>query len=199
MKIDLHVHTKERSPCASMTEENQIRAAIKAGLDGIAITDHDTLVPREHLRELNEQFAPFKIFTGIEVGADQLHWIVLGIHDPVLESKDWGYPDLLKFVRSQDGFIILAHPFRYKADLGVDLDKYRPDGIEIKSINTPTHRQADIRALGDRLGLMLCSNSDAHNPGGIGPYGNTVPHPVHDDQELVSVLKSMKGNSRQEN
>jgi len=192
MRIDLHVHTAERSPCAVVSEENQIRAAIQAGLDGIAITDHDQLVPRERLVALNKAFAPFKIFTGIEVGADQLHWIVLGIHDRLLERRDWSYPHLLDFVRRRDGFIILAHPFRYASELQVDLDAYPSDGIEVKSINTPASRERDIRAIAGRLGLGLFCNSDAHRPGSIGSYCNLLPRPVCDDQGLIEALSEMK-------
>ena len=192
MKIDLHVHTAERSACATVNEENQIRAAIQKGIDGIAITDHDRLVPRERLLALNKQFAPFKIFTGIEVSSDDLHWVVLGIHDPTLESLTWHYPDLLAFVRSRGGFILLAHPFRYKPILQVDLDAYPPDGIESESINTPANRQSDIRTLAGRLGLMEIHNSDGHHAGGVGRYHNLLPRAAADDRELVAVLLSMK-------
>lgn len=196
MKIDLHVHTIERSPCAAVTEEEQIRGAIRAGLDGIAITDHDRLVPRERLAELNKKFAPFKVFTGIEVVADLLHWVVLGVHDPLLEKPDWNYPDLREFVRSRNGFILLAHPFRYSPYLEVDLDACPPDGIEVESINTPVHRQADIREIAGRLGLVMLHNSDGHRMGGVGSFRNVLPAPARDDQELVSVLMSMKGQPK---
>lgn len=192
MNIDLHVHSIERSPCATVTEIHQIEAAIQAGLDGIAFTDHNALVPRERLQALNERYAPFKIFTGIEINAGKNDWLVLGIHDPALERKDWNYPDLLDFVRGRGGYIILAHPFRFGPDLQVDLDVYPPDGIEVTSSNTPADREVDIRALAARLGLVLFTNSDAHRPGTIGGYRTRLPRPVHDDGELVEVLNEMK-------
>lgn len=192
MKIDLHVHTIERSPCATVSEEYQIKAAMQAGLDAIAITDHNKLVPRERLAELNEQFAPFKIFTGIEIDADSLHWVVLGIHDPLLEQQEWHYPELLEFVRTRGGFIILAHPFRYKPELGVDLDRFPPDGIEVESINTPAHRVKDIRDIAARLGLVEMHNSDGHHSGGVGRYYNQLPRQAKDDRDLVEVLMEMK-------
>jgi histidinol phosphatase-like PHP family hydrolase len=197
MDIDLHVHTSERSGCANVGEEYQIQSAIRAGLGGIAITDHDALVPREHLRALNERYAPFTIFTGIEVSADDLHWGVLGIHDPALESRKWNYPDLLRFVREQGGFIYLAHPFRYRPVLYVDLDTYTPDGIELESLNTPVSRQDDIRAIAARLGLALLRNSDAHHHGAIGSYRNVLPAPVKDDAELIAALNDTLKKSMQ--
>lgn len=193
MNIDLHVHTAERSSCATATEQEQILAAIQAGLDGIAITDHDRLVPYDHLRALNAQFAPFRVFTGIEIQAEAEHWLVLGIHDPALERLDWRYPDLHRFVRQRGGAIILAHPFRYRPEIQADIDHYPPDGIEVKSLNTPSHREADIRALAARLGLTLFCNSDAHRPGTIGQYGTSLPYPAENDDQLLTALHSLKG------
>ena len=191
MKIDLHVHTSDRSPCATVSERNQILAAIQAGLDGIAITEHDQLAPREHLRSLNEQFAPFKIFTGIEVSSEEHHWLVLGIHDRALEGR-WRYSELHGFVRERGGFIILAHPFRYQPEIKVDIENFPPDGIEVRSTNTPTQRAPDIEALAARLGLALFNNSDAHHPGAIGRFSNRLPRRANDDEELVEALRRLK-------
>ena len=65
MKIDLHVHASERSACCITSEEGQIRAAIRNGLDGLAFTDHHRLVLPKRLEQLNKKFAPFIIFGGV--------------------------------------------------------------------------------------------------------------------------------------
>jgi len=163
-----------------------------SGLDGIAITDHDRLVPAERLAALREKYAPFVIFTGIEVQSEDHHWVVIGIHDSTLERVDWRYADLHRFVRERGGFMILAHPFRYKPEITVDLDGFPPDGIEVKSINTPVSREADIVETAERLGLVMFNNSDAHRPGAIGSYSTEIPQSVQNDQELVEVLTRMK-------
>lgn len=192
MKIDCHVHARERSGCATVDEQGQIRAAIAAGLDGLAFTDHNRLVPQERLAFLNEKFAPFHIFTGIEVDADSEHWVVLGVHDPALEQLGWRYIDLLEFVRSRGGFIILAHPFRYVPRIRVDIEKYPPDGIEYRSINTPKAREAEILSLAARCGMLPFSNSDGHHPGGVGSYYNVLPQSGQTDQQLIAILQGMK-------
>lgn len=192
MKIDCHVHARERSGCATVDEQGQIRAAIAAGLDGLAFTDHNRLVPQERLAFLNEKFAPFHIFTGIEVDADSEHWVVLGVHDPALEQLGWRYIDLLEFVRSRGGFIILAHPFRYVPQIRVDIEKYPPDGIEYRSINTSKAREAEILSLAARCGILPFSNSDGHHPGGVGSYYNMLPQAGQTDQQLIEILQGMK-------
>lgn len=97
MKIDLHVHTSERSTCSNSSEDAQIQAAIDAGFDAIVISDHDLLVPRQYLAELNAQYAPFTIFGGIEVSVwdsellSYEHFLVLGVHNTFLETHSWTY------------------------------------------------------------------------------------------------------------
>lgn len=198
MKIDLHVHAAERSACAKAGEESQIQAAIAAGLDGIAFTDHHTLVPRARLAELRRKYAPFKIYTGIEITAEGEDWLVIGLDNPELESTHWRYVDLRRFVREHDGFIALAHPFRYVPRINVDIDADPPDGIEVRSMNTPPDHEQEIRAIAARLGLRLLVNSDAHWNAPLGRFYNVLPNEsagnnpgdLDGDCELTRILKA---------
>ena len=192
MKIDLHVHASERSSCAISNEETQVRAAIAAGLDAIAFTDHHRLVPFQHLIELNQEFAPFRIYTGIEITSDREDWLVLGVYHPRLERDDWHYPDLAEFVRQLGGYIILAHPFRFAPYLPSNLDTCPPDGIELSSYNTPLTREDEIRRIAAGLGLALFINSDAHTSARLGKYYNHFPILPASDQVLLECLFQMK-------
>jgi hypothetical protein len=196
VKLDFHVHAQERSGCASIGEESQIRAAIQAGLNGLAFTDHDRLVPARRLAEMNQKYAPFRIFTGIEVGADQEHWIILGVADPLLERPGWHYPELRDFVHWRGGFIALAHPFRYGPDIHADFDCFPPDGIELRSFNTPVKYEAEISALAEEHNLLLLQNTDSHFVGQMGKYFNDFPGQPGDDKELVKLLKGLREMKR---
>jgi len=188
LKIDFHVHSQERSDCAVVSEAEQIRAAMRGGLDGMVFSDHDRLVDRKHLAELNHRYAPFRIFTGIEVSLAGEHVLVIGIHDPALESCIWGYNDLHRFVRRHKGFLALAHPFRYR-DISVDIEKYPPDAIEVFSPNTPVWAEKKIRQIAASIGCELLSNSDSHNSQMIGKYYNVVEGSPADDGELLQSLR----------
>lgn len=192
MKIDLHVHAKERSACAVVGEEAQIQAAIASGLDAIAFTDHHRLVPAERLLQLNQRYAPFKIFSGIEITADEEDWLVLGLSDPVLERLDWHYPDLAVFVRRLGGFIALAHPFRYADFIQVNINSLPPDGIEVRSVNTRGEREGEIRKIAARLHLAALQNSDAHTVTPIGRYYNELPDILDGNAGLVASLMKLK-------
>jgi predicted metal-dependent phosphoesterase TrpH len=192
VRLDLHVHASERSGCAVSPEEDQIRSAIAAGMQGMAFTDHFALVGPARLAELNLRYAPFRIYTGIEVTANHEDWLVLGLYDPALQREGWDYAELVDFVHRRDGFIILAHPFRYAPFIHADFERQPPDGIEIASYNTPAARETEIRALAARYNLALLRNSDAHQASRVGQYYNEVATLPVDDPALVALLKTQR-------
>jgi predicted metal-dependent phosphoesterase TrpH len=187
MKIDLHVHSSERSACGKAGEEEQIRAAIAAGLDALVFTDHGKLVPESRLRQLNQEYAPFRVFSGIEISLGE-DILVFGINDRELEIAQWTYPELHSFVREQEGYMILAHPYRYHPTLYAEIDQFPPNGIEIYSNNTPVSWQPHIHELSQKLNLTLFSNSDAHKTSVIGAFYNDIPGSPETDRELLQAL-----------
>lgn len=189
MRIDLHVHAEERSGCARDGEEAMIQAAIAHGLDGLAFTDHHLLLPPQRRLALNRKYAPFRVFGGIEItlpeGEDVL---VLGVQDPVLESRDWTYPDLLEFVHLRDGFLILAHPFRYHP-ISIPIERHPPDAIEVHSLHISAQSERRIRAIAERLDLPTVCNSDAHGVEHVGLYYSEFAREPRDGTELVAMLR----------
>ena len=190
MKIDLHVHCRERSACSRASENDLIQHAISIGLDAIAFTDHDCLVSPTHLAELNQRFAPFQIFGGIEITLPEEHVLVFGVQDPALESQAWNYSDLWHFVRQKSGLMALAHPFRFQNYIGAAIDQYPPDAIEIHSLNTDPRHETRIRSIAENLDLRLLSNSDAHITSPLGRFYNQLPGRPQDDQQLIAELKN---------
>jgi histidinol phosphatase-like PHP family hydrolase len=195
-KIDLHVHTKERSSCGRSSEEEQIRAAIGAGLDAIVFTDHDRLISRSHLQELNDTYTPFKIFGGIEVSVwDQRllsyeHLLVLGIHDVALEHLHWTYPELHQFVKENQGFLAVAHLFRFASETNLDLERFPPDAIEAHSNNIRQHLAERLESFAEEQGFPVLSNSDAHHINMIGGYYNLLAQTPADERELIEILRA---------
>ena len=191
MKIDLHVHASERSPCSSSGEEDMIQAAMAYGLDGLVFTDHHRLVPPERLQDLNRKYAPFRVFSGIEITViEKEDVLVLGIQDPALESRRWTYRELFAVARQRNGFLALAHPFRYHNTINIDIETYPPDAIEIHSKNTGVCDEPQIRATLERLGMFPICNSDAHSAEHVGIYYNQLAYTPQDEQELLSILKA---------
>ncbi len=190
MKIDLHVHTRERSSCAHSSAEEMIGAAIYSGLDGLVITDHDRLVACERLAYFNAKYAPFRVYGGVEVTTREEHVLVIGVHDERLEQTWWAYADLHAFVVERGGFLAVAHPFRFnRARMEIDLDRFPPHALEVHSRNTPPPAEPRIREIAERLGVSLLSNSDAHHISDLGAYYNVFDGEPEDVQALTRMLK----------
>lgn len=187
MKIDLHVHSSERSACSRAGIAEMIAAAIAAGLDGIAVTDHERLVPSAELMELNRQHAPFRIFRGIERHIPE-DVVVLGVDDPELETVD-DYERLVALARRRGGYVILAHPFRYAGTVGLPVDQVPPDAVEIHSLNTGRDDEPLIAGLIVRLGARAIAASDAHDAVNVGAYHIELARRVGSDAELVAELR----------
>lgn len=62
MTLDLHTHTTYSD--GDLDISHNVLKAIEVGLDGIAITDHDTI---DSWREIDQKSFPIKVFKGVEV------------------------------------------------------------------------------------------------------------------------------------
>lgn len=188
-RVDLHVHSSEYSECARSTAAEQIAAAKKAGLHGIAFTDHHAQRAGCILACLNRENHPLRVYAGAEISADGEDWVVAGVlHRELSRETAWSYPELHRFVRKLGGWIMLAHPFRYANHIQVDLKRFRPDAIEYRSRNIAGHLEKRILALAADMGLPAMNDSDAHSADRIGEHGNLLPVLPANDQELLAVL-----------
>ncbi|MGC9399237.1 MAG: PHP domain-containing protein [Anaerolineae bacterium] len=190
MRIDLHVHTEERSLCGRSGEEAMVQRAIERGLGAIAITDHDRLVPPSRLAMLNAKYAPFRVFGGIEVSLGLEHVLVLGVQDPLLEQVRWSYAALHDFVERAGGFIAWAHPFRFRRCLRAEIAARPPHALEIYSHNTPGYAETQIRELAEEWGARMLANSDAHHVDELGSYYNELAGEPQDVAALVRMLRA---------
>lgn len=191
MRVDLHVHSSERSRCAVNTAEEMIRSAIEFGLDALVFADHATLLPADLAAEWSAKYAPFRVFRGIECSvAEGEDIVVLGAFDPRLEQREIPYADVHAIAREQGGFLILAHPFRYGDAVGIDLAAAPPDAVELHSICISGRDEPRIRELAARAGARLVQNSDGHRAETVGIFHNRLPRPAADEKELVSILRA---------
>ena len=81
MKFDLHIHSNYSDGRASVVEI--INAAVRRGLDGIALTDHDNMrgIPAAR-RYIKEQKLDLILIPGVEVTTSEGHLLVLGVEEP---------------------------------------------------------------------------------------------------------------------
>ena len=99
MKLDLHVHT-DRSSDGHTKIDQLVPNIRRAGLDGIAITDHNILS--------TDAIEDALIIPGIEISSSDGHIIGLGIASPV--PRGLSADETIREIRKLGGVSIVVHP-----------------------------------------------------------------------------------------
>lgn len=176
-RFDLHVHT-EASPCSQATPSDIVDAARGADLDGVAITDHDTMVGVARVREAAP--SSITVVRGVETTTAQGHLLAYGIEDP----PEPGSEPLaaIRHVHDRGGVAVLAHPFDWLREHYTDrLDTIADhvDGVETKNsrclFSRFNDRAAEYAASHE---LPATGGSDAHFPHEVGRAVTIVREPV---------------------
>jgi hypothetical protein len=209
LKIDLHTHTIYGSACAYMDPDQLIFKAKSVGLDGVCITEHDQVWGDGTLDRLRQKH-DYLIIGGVEVSTDCGEVLAFGLHHPVLDV--YSIQDLKKTVDQAGGVMILAHPFRYEADLvnqnvlsalssPAAIDSARLEDISHNPVYQlmdalETHNgRSGIRekmlstAVATHLNLPGTGGSDAHSVMGVGTCYTLFHEPVYDEQDLIRQIK----------
>ena len=185
--VDLHIHESSFSSDSLMTLEEIVATAMSKGLDGICITDHDSMGLKERAERYSRETG-FPIFVGVEyysLWGDITAW---GINDfPKTRVSAQAFIDL---VRSQGGFCVACHPFRNNnRGLAEHLRDVRGlNGIEV--LNGSTSLEANLQALDycQELKLAPIGASDAHWLSQVGKYATWLPEYVDNLDDFVRVL-----------
>lgn len=107
----LHVHTYH-SGCSTNSPAKILKIAKSAGINGIAITDHNTIKGALETKKLNKD-KDFEVVVGEEVSTDIGHVLVLYLKKKINPGK---VEDVAKEARAQGAICILAHPYNILQD-----------------------------------------------------------------------------------
>jgi hypothetical protein len=195
LHYDLHVHT-HASHDGLCTPAVAVRAAIKRGLSGIAVCDHNTNANVQAAREAAPQ--GFDIIPGVEYSTESHHVLALFCEPMFLGEKDergfFSLAQVSAFVRGQGGLLVLAHPFQWCDTIDEAVLAY-VDGLE--SVNArdlrrdPSARRR-VEALAQKHQLFITGGSDAHLPQEIGGAYTQIP----EGADLREAIKSGVGVPR---
>ena len=109
MLIDLHMHEMTYSKDSFLALPRMVEIAREKGLDGICITDHDSMGLKDFAEEYSGKTG-FPIFTGIEYYSLQGDIVAFGIEDYPRERIP--AQEFINLVKAQGGVCFAAHPFR---------------------------------------------------------------------------------------
>ena len=210
-KYDLHVHTSQTSPCASMSGAEQARAYKEQGYTGIVITDHyyDGFFERNQsstwAQSMDKYFAGYfdakkegdkiglDVFQTAEVTLAYIKkdFLIYGV-DPKFFYKNEKLfslkeDELINLVHSAGGLVFAAHPYRRNATECYPYGNI--DGVEVINGN-PLSNNILAMEYAKKRNLLMCSGSDAHNKGDVGLGGITTSVKVKDIIHLGEILRS---------
>lgn len=195
---DLHVHTSASDGMASAQEVLEL--AERAGLDIIAVTDHDDLRGGLEAREVAARIgSPVRVLPGVELTTRGGHLLALfpppldrAADVPPLRSLAW----TIAAVHAQGGVCVIPHPLalippsvgrRALNRLALGPAETRPDGIELANPMAPARwRRRAARAANRRWGFAETGGSDAHFPELIG--SGMTRFPGRDIPDLMRAL-----------
>ena len=154
----------------------------RAGLDGLAITDHNIL-SKDNLEE------PL-IIPGIEISSLDGHIIGLGI--PTHIPRGITANETIHQIHEQGGVAIVAHPYDlFRSAINPELLTTMPDAIEVINsasiLHSITWKLA--RKFAEKNHLPQTAGSDSHIPETIGKAFTTIDC---DERTPTSVLAAIK-------
>lgn len=178
LNVELHCHTVA-SFDGVITLDALLQTLEAAGLDAVAVTDHDTIEGALGLRELvQKRGLPIGVIIGEERTLDDgSHLIGLFLERPI-QSRDLA--GALHEIEGQGGLCLIPHPFRRKDGLlrnGLDPLKLfagRVAGFELFSAKCSFEENRTAASLLQSSALTPFGGSDAHYESDLGECVNEV-------------------------
>jgi len=201
MRIDLHIHTRPKSPCSAIDPSALLEKARRAGLDGICITEHQNRWSPGEVEEWSRT-GGIRIFQGNEITTNQGDILVFGYDREVKGVVP--IQDLRKEVEALKGLMIAAHPFRgfllfgiSQLQLGVEQACKRTvfqhvDGLEIHNCKVTDPENDMARRVAERLGLLGVAGSDANRLDEVGRCITVFERKIQNELELIEELRGRR-------
>lgn len=210
--IETHLHNSEASPCAVMPARDIPALYLKAGYQGIVVTNHfseyclNTLLKRSTPFESVKAFFSnsrlaadaasshgLKSFVGAEVTLAQYGWQDYLLYGE-LEEGFCDHPLLYLYTHEQlfelahkyGWAVFQAHPFRAGCSVG---DPQYMHGIEFFNGHN-NGEDSDDRAqkFVNKFGLKSIAGGDFHNRGAEGKAGIFIPDDINTEGDLSACL-----------
>ncbi len=181
LKIDLHVHTCY-SRDSSITLQQVVSFAKKRGLDGVAITDHNTVKGALKLKTRDILVVP-----GIEISTLNGHLLGINVTTPIPAKLD--IEETIHRIHEAGGIAVAPHPTTfYKSPPSRQVSSY--DAIEVMNASSiPFHVFTYLsKRFAAGLGLPQTGGSDSHYAPEIGA-AYTVVEADPDVDEIVCAIK----------
>ena len=187
--IDPHLHTVA-SYDSEMLPEALLRRAEAVGLDGVVVTDHDTVEGARVVADLAAD-SPVTAIVGCEVSTADGHLLAIGVDETPPRNEPLAAT--AERIRAQGGVAVVAHPFQRSRHGASASAIDGVDGIEVRNAHTLVNlRNEQATRYARKAGYPAFGGSDAHRPGGVGLAATEVR--LHDGEDCTpaTVLNALR-------
>jgi predicted metal-dependent phosphoesterase TrpH len=188
MRLDLHNHTRY-SPDSRVAPMDLVRSARKAGLDGVAITDHNAI---GGIREAEDAAGrEFLVIPGIEISTKSGHVLAYGVREVV--PRDLTVAETVRRVGALGGVAVAAHPYRFWSGLGEAALSEAPfAAYETDNARTLRRGNERARALAHAKDVGQTGGSDSHFLDEIGRAVTIIDSGTVRPEDVVEIIGARK-------
>jgi predicted metal-dependent phosphoesterase TrpH len=176
IRADLHNHT-HFSPDSIMSPRDLVRRATEAGIDCVAVTDHNTIRGGLSVRELAANVA---IIVGEEIRSSDGEILGLFLTEAIPPGLAAG--ETIARIRDQGGIVGVPHPFDpFRGALNqAELSRLAPEIDFVEALNSRVmlgvHNKRALE-FARKHDLPVSAASDAHSPRELGrSYVEMAPY-----------------------
>ncbi len=186
MLIDIHVHSAI-SPCSSLSLEDILARARALGLDGVCLTDHDTMAACSVVRE-GVQPDGLVVVVGMEYATSQGDFLLFGPFEDL--APGLSASEVLALVDAAGGAAVAAHPCRLARPTDREVvAKGLVHALEIVNGRNTAEENRMARHWPDRFGLTAVCGSDAHTLEELGRKPTRFLKSVSSRLDLIRALR----------
>lgn len=207
-KYEMHCHTSCVSRCGRVEPEEIVKLYIEQGYSGIVVTDHYSPMTFEqnwapqrqtdfylsgYRRMKNAAPDGFTVLLGMELRHyfTANDYLIYGIDESFLYSAGnlmaLGEKKIYRIAHERGYLVYQAHPFR------VGIKRCNPDyidGVEVFNGKTSRSMNESARDWARENGKLTVSGSDFHTYDNLARGGIITETEIHNNDELLSVLRS---------
>jgi predicted metal-dependent phosphoesterase TrpH len=183
LKWETHCHTvysnrRRRGFDALNTPREMMEAALRKGLQGMIITDHDSVKGGLIGRSAARRFKDFQVIPGAEVTSRSGHILAIGIATNV--PKGLKVEETVERIHELGGIAITSHPFSSRVRPSLAEECLKTDGVEVFNATNRGLANHKALSLARMHGLPQTAGSDAHRARTVGTAGIICDDPLED-------------------
>jgi predicted metal-dependent phosphoesterase TrpH len=160
------------------TPRELIESAIRKGLGGIIITDHDNVMGGLVGARVSREYKDFRVIPGAEITSQLGHILAIGISSNI--PKGLSVEETIEAIHDRGGVAVASHPFAGGRRPSLGNQCLKADGVEVFNANSGYDANSEAFSLAEQHRCPMTAGSDAHWARNLGYAGIICDDPLED-------------------